>query len=38
MEWAVYLANTVMDLADRVSEEDLYLLHDIVIRCKEKEC
>lgn len=38
MEWAVYLANTVVDLADRVSEEDLYLLHDIVIRCQEKEC
>jgi len=34
-EWAVYLTKTIMDLADHVSEGDLYLLHDIVIRCQE---
>lgn len=34
-EWAVYLTKTILDLADHVSEGDLYLLHDIVIRCQE---
>lgn len=34
-EWAVYLTKTIMDLANHVSEGDLYLLHDILIRCQE---
>lgn len=34
-EWTVYLTKMIMDLADHVSEGDLYLLHDIMIRCRE---
>ena len=36
MEWAVFQANAIMHCADRVSEEDLYLLHDIMMRCQKK--
>ena len=34
VEWAVFLARAIMNRADCVSEEDLYLLHDIMIRCQ----
>lgn len=33
-EWVVFTAREIMQQADRVSEEDLYLLHDIMIRCQ----
>jgi len=33
VEWAVYLTRAIMNRADCISEEDLYLLHDIMIRC-----
>ena len=34
VEWAVFLTRMIMNRADCVSEEDLYLLHDIMIRCQ----
>lgn len=37
MEWTIFLAKAIMYCADRVSEEDLYLLHDIMMRCQKKE-
>ena len=37
VEWAVFLTRAIMDQADCVSEEDLYLLHDIMIRCQGEE-
>ena len=36
LEWTVFLTGEIRNLADWISEEDLYLLHDIMIRCKEK--
>lgn len=36
IEWAVFLTRVIMNRADCVSEEDLYLLHDIMIRCQEE--
>ncbi len=36
VEWAVFLTRAIMNRADCVSEEDLYMLHDIMIRCQEK--
>ena len=36
IEWAVFLTRAIMNRADCVSEEDLYLLHDIMIRCQEE--
>ena len=36
IEWAVFLTKAIMNRADRVREEDLYLLHDIMIRCQEE--
>ncbi len=35
IDWAVFTSKAIMDRADHVSEEDLYLLHDIMIRCRE---
>ena len=37
IDWAVFTSKAIMDRADHVSEEDLYLLHDIMIRCREKQ-
>ena len=37
MDWAVFISQGIMNLADHVSEEDLYLLHDILIRCQERQ-
>ena len=37
IEWAVFLTRAIMNRADCVSEEDLYLLHDIMIRCQGEE-
>lgn len=37
LEWTVFLTGEIRNLADCISEEDLYLLHDIMIRCKEKQ-
>lgn len=36
-EWAVFLTGVVMNLSDYVGEEDLYLLHDIMIRSRERK-
>ena len=36
VEWAVFLTRAIMNRVDCVSEEDLYMLHDIMIRCQEK--
>lgn len=33
-EWVVFTARAIMQQADTVSEEDLYLLHDIMMRCQ----
>lgn len=33
-EWVVFTAREIMQQADKVSEDDLYLLHDIMIRCQ----
>ena len=33
-EWAVFSAREIMRRADRVSEDDLYLLHEIMLRCQ----
>lgn len=33
-EWAVFSAREIMRRADRVSEDDLYLLHEIMMRCQ----
>ena len=37
VEWAVFLTRVIMNRADCVSEGDLYLLHDIMIRCQGGE-
>ncbi|KAI4443250.1 hypothetical protein C824_005784 [Schaedlerella arabinosiphila] len=37
IDWTVFLSKAIMHRADHVSEEDLYLLHDIMIRCQKKE-
>ena len=37
IDWAVFTSKAIMHRADHVSEEDLYLLHDIMIRCREKQ-
>lgn len=36
-EWVVFAARAIMQQADTVSEEDLYLLHDIMMRCQNPE-
>jgi ParB family chromosome partitioning protein len=36
-EWVVFTARAIMQQADNVSEDDLYLLHDILMRCEDKE-
>ncbi|RRK32691.1 chromosome partitioning protein ParB [Schaedlerella arabinosiphila] len=36
IDWAVFLTKAIMHRADQVSEEDLYLLHDIMSRCQKK--
>lgn len=36
-EWVVFTARAIMQQADKVSEDDLYLLHDIMIRCQHPE-
>ena len=33
-EWVVFTAREIMQQADKVSEDDLHLLHDIMIRCQ----
>ena len=33
-EWVVFTAREIMQQADKVSEDDLYLLHEIMIRCQ----
>ena len=34
-EWAVFIARAIMHRADRISIYDLYLLHEIMMRCQE---
>lgn len=34
-EWVVFTAREIMQQADKVSEEDLYLLHEIMMRCNQ---
>lgn len=36
-EWVVFTARAIMQQADKVSEDDLYLLHDIMMRCQHPE-
>lgn len=36
-EWVVFTAREIMQQADKVSEEDLYLLHEIMMRCQTEE-
>lgn len=36
-EWVVFTAREIMQQADKVSEDDLYLLHDIMIRCQTEQ-
>ena len=33
-EWVVFTAREIMQQADKVSEDDLYLLHEIMMRCQ----
>lgn len=33
-EWTVFMAMAIMNRADCVSREDLYMLHDIMVRCQ----
>lgn len=33
-EWVVFTAREIMQQADKVGEDDLYLLHEIMIRCQ----
>lgn len=35
-EWVVFTARAIMQQADTVSEDDLYLLHEIMLRCKNQ--
>ncbi len=37
IDWTVFLTKAIMHRADQVSEEDLYLLHDIMSRCQKKK-
>lgn len=37
VEWVVFTAREIMQRADKVSEDDLYLLHEIMIRCQNPE-
>nr|WP_302134189.1 ParB N-terminal domain-containing protein [uncultured Schaedlerella sp.] len=37
INWTIFLAKAITHRADHVSEEDLYLLHDITTRCQKKE-
>lgn len=37
INWTIFLAKAIIHRADYVSEEDLYLLHDIMTRCQKKE-
>lgn len=37
VEWVVFTAREIMQQADKVSEDDLYLLHEIMIRCQNPE-
>lgn len=37
INWTIFLAKAITHRADHVSEEDLYLLHDIMTRCQKKE-
>lgn len=37
IEWTVFLTKAIMHRADQVSEDDLYLLHDIMTRCQKIE-
>lgn len=34
-EWAVFIARAIMYRADHISIYDLYLLHEIMMRCQE---
>lgn len=34
IEWVVFSAREIMQQADKVSEEDMYLLHEIMLRCQ----
>ena len=36
-EWVGFTAREIMQQADKVSEDDLYLLHDIMIRCQTEQ-
>lgn len=36
-EWAAFFAGEIMRMADKVKEDDLYLLQEIVIRCQKGE-
>lgn len=36
-DWAVFISKGILHCADYVSEEDLYLLHDIRLRCQERK-
>ena len=36
IDWTVFLTKAIMHRVDQVSEEDLYLLHDIMSRCQKK--
>ncbi|MCM1532860.1 MAG: hypothetical protein NC114_11425, partial [Ruminococcus flavefaciens] len=36
-EWVVFTAREIMQQADKVSEDDLYLLHEIMIRCQTEK-
>ncbi len=34
IEWVVFAAREIMQRADKVSEDDMYLLHEIMLRCQ----
>lgn len=34
-EWVVYTARAIIEHADQVREDDVYLLHEILMRCEE---
>lgn len=36
-EWVVFTAREIMQQADKVSEDDLYLLHEIMMRCQTEK-
>lgn len=37
MEWTVFFTKGIMRRADHISEDDLYLLHDIMLRCQKAQ-